>query len=280
MQKKTISIFGIVLVGILLFGTGIWFGQARAFSYGMGQSNWMMRGVDDSLMSGRFGTVMNNDYGQMMPNNMSGQYMMDMRTGQGNMMMGNMGMMTGFSGLSSSPPLTLSEVDEAITNYLTTINIDNLILGEIMIFDNHAYAQVVDSETGRGVFELLVDPSTGEVFPEPGPNMMWNTQFGMMAGNNSSMMGGNMMGNYGYAPNASINISTSEAVVIAQAYLDAYLPGKTTDETADIFPGYYTLHILENEETVGMLSVNTYSGQTFYHNWHGELIDMSDEDHS
>jgi hypothetical protein len=57
------------------------------------------------------------------------------------------------------------------------------------------------------------------------------------------------------------------------------LPGKTADETADMFPGYYTLHVLEDGETVGMLSVNSYTGQVFFHHWHGDFIEMANEEH-
>ena len=83
---------------------------------------------------------------------------------------------------------------EVITDYLAALGDDNLALGEIMIFDNHAYAQILDEGSGQGAFEVLVDPGTGNVFPEPGPNMMWNTEYGMMAGYDGfGMMG---QGNY------------------------------------------------------------------------------------
>ena len=66
--------------------------------------------------------------------------------------------------------------------------------------------------------------------------------FGMMNGQDGSMMG--MMGGIGYDPDAEINITADEAANVAQKYLDTYLPGKTADDHADTFPGYYTLHIL------------------------------------
>ena len=98
--------------------------------------------------------------------------------------------------------------------------------------------------------------------------MMWNTEYGMMSGDNMGMMGGmmngqvvsgmmesdqygrmmggNMMGNFGNSSDGETTVSADEAITIAQDYLDAYLPGKTAGETADEFPGYYTLHILED----------------------------------
>jgi hypothetical protein len=73
-------------------------------------------------------------------------------------------------------------------------------------------------------------------------------------------------------------VSPEEAVEIAQAYLDAYIPNNLqADEHADPFHGYYTLHINRNGETVGMLSVNGYTKQVFLHTWHGGLLDMSAE---
>lgn len=282
MNRKIFSIIGLIFLSIILFGAGLWLGQTEALNTNW-QPGWMMDNMNNDVRPG---------YGMMMNNGMMGstnnQNMPGMMNGQGSMMMGSsgmMGMMSGFSRLSDVEPLTIAEVETAVTNYLSTLSQDNLTLGEIMIFTNHAYAQVLNSDSGLGAFELLVDPATGNVFPEPGPNMMWNTQYSMMSGFGGGMMGrnmmgggmmrGNMMGRYGYAPDAEINITADEVVNIAQEYLDAYLPGKTANNHADTFPGYYTLHILEDGETIGMLSVNAYTGQVFLHHWHGDFIEMS-----
>jgi hypothetical protein len=48
------------------------------------------------------------------------------------------------------------------------------------------------------------------------------------------------------------------------------------DEDVEAFPGYYTLHVLEDGEIVGMLSVNGYTGNVWYHHWHGELLEMQE----
>ncbi len=303
-MNKTFLVIGAVLAGIGLFVGGFFFSQANAQAV---QPGWMMGGWDNQagpdmmrgwegqygpgmMASGQYGPGMmgSGQYGGMMGMMMGGQY--------GSGMMGN------FGGLTNVDPLSVEDAETAVTDYLATLNNDNLALGEIMIFDNHAYAQIIDETTETGAFEVLVDPVSGNVFPEPGPNMMWNTEYGMMAGfgggmmssgmmgsqqNGSDMMsgqyngmtGGNMMGSFGYAPDAEINITAEEAIASAQEYLDAYLPGKTADETADSFPGYYTLHVLEDGETIGMLSVNAYTGQVFLHHWHGDLIEMVGEGH-
>ena len=45
--------------------------------------------------------------------------------------------------------------------------------------NHHAYAQILDLESGRGAFEVLVDPLSRTVYPEHGPNMMWNSEVPM-----------------------------------------------------------------------------------------------------
>jgi hypothetical protein len=298
MNKKLLVIVAI-LAGIGLFAGGFLFSQANAQT---NQPGWMMGNwngqADVNMMgNGQLGSGMmgHGQYGGMMGMMMSGGMMGGM---YGSGMMGNYG------DSIDVDPLSIADAETAVTNYLASLNDDNLSLGEIMIFNNHAYAQIMSSETGQGAFEVLVDPVTGNVFPEPGPNMMWNTEYGMMSSDNcgmingqygsgmmsqydpdmmdeeqyGSMMGGNMMGRFGYAPDAEINITAEDAVGAAQEYLDAHLPGKTADVHADTFPGYYTLHVLEDGETVGMLSVNAYSGQVFFHHWHGTFIEMTGEE--
>jgi len=296
MNRKIFSIIGFIILGILLFGAGVWFGQAQIVNASW-QPGWMMGNtnttaqpgygmmggpgmMNNGMMSGQYGNMMNG------AGMMNGQYNNMMGTGQ--VGTGMMGMMTGLSGLSDVEPLTIEEAKTAVTNYLSTLNQDNLALGEIMIFSNHAYAQILNTDTEQGAFEVLVDPTTGNVFPEPGPNMMWNTEYGMMGGMGSSMMNGqynrgmmngqsgNMMGNWTTTDDAEIGVTATEASAVAQAYLDEFLPGTTAEDHADIFPGYYTLHIERDGAVIGMLSVNAYTGDGFLHHWHGDFIEIND----
>ncbi|MFT7585128.1 MAG: hypothetical protein ACI9EW_001551 [Cellvibrionaceae bacterium] len=310
MNKKIFSIISLAVLSFLLFSGGLWLGisnrTSRFSNWMMGNSGFMngQNGMgNQGFMNGQNGNGMDNQSfmdGQN-GNGMGNQGFMD---GQFGSMMGGMGTMNGFYdgqmggfiGASNADPLTLEEAETIISTYLAALNNDKLDQDEIMIFDNHAYAQIVDTSSELGAFELLIDFGTGSVYPEPGPNMMWNTEYGMMAvsgGMNMMMNSGNLTGqmsdnftgdmmnrSFGNGLDVEINFTASEAVEIAQDYLDIYLTGKTADETADVFPGYYTLHVLENEDTIGMLSVNAFSGQVFYHNWHGELIEMSDDAHS
>lgn len=201
------------------------------------------------------------------------------------------GMMGGYGGgsLLGVGPLTLSETEQALEDYLSGLEDGDLVTGEIMVFDNHAYAQIIEESTGIGAMEVLVDPVTLAVTPEYGPNMMWNLKYSPMAGfGMMGMMGAavdpsgfggvsGMMGGQDLSDLPSeMPVDAEEAVEIAQRYLDAYLPGAEAGGEADPFYGYYTLHILRDGSTVGMLSVNGYSRQVFVHTWHGDLIEASE----
>ena len=125
------------------------------------------------------------------------------------------------------------------------------------------YVQVNDKSTGNGAFELLINKYTGSIYPEMGPNMMWNTQYGMMR---SGILGG-IFG----APTTTMPVTAAQATTDAQQYLNTYLSGTTTgDVTA--FPGYYTIEVLNGTTTYGMLSINGYTGQVWVHTWHGTFI--------
>jgi hypothetical protein len=177
--------------------------------------------------------------------------------------------------------LTMEEAEAAVERSLKAWNNDDLAVGEVMEFSNHFYAIAQEESTGIGAFEVLVDKVTGAVSPEPGPNMMWNQKYGMMGGYGMGMMGGG----YGYggmmggatesAPSLDMPVDEAQAIELAQEYLDTAQPGTTADEEADAFYGYYTLHVLNDGQVTGMLSVNGYTGQVWYHTWHGAFVDMA-----
>lgn len=229
-------------------------------------------------MMGGYGYNNNNGYGPgwMMDN---AQEYTGMPCGYGYGMMGGYGrwgmMWNNNSPFFTTEPLTIAQATEAVNAYLADLNDPNLQLGEVMIFDNHAYAQIVEQDTGIGAMEVLVDPQTQAVYPEMGPNMMWNLKYGMMSGYGS-------YGMMGYAPSvepvAEMPVRPNSAVEAAQTYLDTNLGnGLTADDHADTFYGYYTLHVNRDGQTVGMLSVNGYTGQVFLHTWHGKLLEMNGE---
>lgn len=260
----------VLLAGILMFTPALAQGPGGMMG-GWGNYGGMMGGWGHGWMHG-YGP----GWGQPGDENTSGYYGYGCPGAGGGMWGSN-------SPLFQSDPLTIAGASEAVNNFLAGLNNDNLVLGEVMIFDNHAYAQIVEKDTGIGAMELLVDPSSRAVYPEMGPNMMWNLKYGRMAGYGGyGMMGGwfgfNRPGATPGNISADMPVTPAEAVSAAQAYLDGYLGGNlTADEHADAFYGYYTLHINRDGETIGMLSVNGYTGQVFLHTWHGKLLEMSGE---
>ena len=267
-----IGLVALLLVGILTM-TPVYAQGPGGMMGGFG-SGWMHSNPQYSTetMPFGFGPGWMRDNFQ---NNGGAQY------GPGWMMGGNM-MVNNNSPFFVTEPLTLVETTETLNTYLATLNDSNLAVDDIMIFDNHAYAQIVEKDSGIGVMEVLVDPVTKGVYPEMGPNMMWNLKYGMMSGfGRYGMMGGRFGFTNPVTPDlsAEMPISPTEAVATAQTYLDTYFgqANLTADDHADPFYGYYTLHVNQAGKTVGMLSVNGFTGQVFPHTWHGTLLEMSGE---
>ena len=208
------------------------------------------------------GTIMNggNDSGMMGSGGTGGM----MGTCDPTAMMGNGSAGGMMGGSTQGKVLTMTQAQQSVQRYIARSGNKNLALDEILEFQRNFYAIVRDQGTGQGAFEVLVNKVTGAVFPEYGPAMMWNTEYGMMGG----MMGYQQ-------PSGPMTVSPAQATRIARRWLAQHQPGATT-ETPDRFPGYYTLHILRNGKVTGMLSVNGYSGQVWSHTWHGTFTQLRD----
>ena len=258
-QRWAIAIIAAVAIGVVLFAGGLALGWTSGNGIGFGPG--MMTGYTPNQSGLPYGMM---GYGQ----NYTGTvpYGPGMRGGYG-MMGGNNSRLYGAKPLTI---VTIAQAKQAVSSYLAGLNNPDLVISEIMIFDNNAYARITEKSTGSGAFELLVDPATLSVFPEYGPNMMWNLKYGMM---NGGMMGGSAAAQ----PADKMPVSVDQARQIAQRYLDAYQPGAQADQKPDAFYGYYTIDILRDDKPVGMLSVNGYTQQVFLHTWHGNFIEMSED---
>jgi len=165
--------------------------------------------------------------------------------------------------------LTLSRAAKLADDYLASLGNQDLAVDEIMEFEFNFYVLYYEKSTGVGAFEAIIDRAGtggmmwmmgyGSVRPEQGPNMMWNTKYGR-----HSMMGGQGTLN-------NVPMTESQAEEYAQTYLDANLPGAVAEDVHPFY-GYYTVHLVVGGRVSGMLSVNGYSGQVWYHNWHGRYI--------
>jgi len=163
--------------------------------------------------------------------------------------------------------ITMDQATEIVNNYLQKYGNTDLKVDEIMEFQYNFYVQFSEKSTGIKAFEALIDPYTGDMYPEPGPNMMWNTKYGMMSGM--------MWGTPGIS--APMSVTAEQAGQYAQKFIDGYLAGAKVGEP-ERFYGYYTLHVLKDGQIYGMLSVNGYTGQVWYHSWHGQFLGTKEFD--
>jgi hypothetical protein len=134
---------------------------------------------------------------------------------------------------------------------------DNLRVSEVMEFSRNFYAILIESDSGRGAMELLIEPYSGAVSPEIGPNMMWNTKYGHMR-----WQGGE----------GDNTLNLEEAAAAAQQALDEQLPGAVLEEHGTEFYGYFSFDYSLDGEIAGMLSVNGTDAEVWFHNWHGDFI--------
>jgi hypothetical protein len=197
-------------------------------------------------------------------------------------------MMSGFyrnTGTSTNEDVyPIDELTDAVEQYISGYDTE-LVVSDIFVFaDSEYYYSIIEKDTGKGALELLVNPYTKAIFPEYGPNMMWNLKYGMHQSGymGRSMMGRGMMGYYYDEDDEYYNNDFSEKndLTYEEAYNNAveYLADNGSelsvgDEYHDFY-GYYTFHVNKSGETVGMLSVNGFTGTVWYHDWHGELVDI------
>jgi hypothetical protein len=270
--RWTLAILAIVVIGAGLVGGGLYFGRMSG-SWGYG-SNMMNGYTATGVQTGPTGYAAVGPMGAgMMGGGMMG----------GNMMGGAFGMMSGAgnAALYGIQPLSISAAQNAVEAYLGGLRNNDLTVGEVIIFDNQAYARIDEKSTGHAALEVLVDPVTLAVYPEPGANMMWNLKYGMMSGAGVGMMGGYSAGTGMMGGATAVNpadpmlVTPEQAVETAQRYLTTYLPGTQAESKPDTFYGYYTLEILRNSQMAGMLSVNGYTRQVILHTWHGRFIETS-----
>jgi len=184
--------------------------------------------------------------------------------GPGNMV----GMMRGFNSGNQYVDLqniSFDEVKSAAEKYLNDIGLQNVKIKEIMEFSNNFYIETVEEDTEFGAVELLFDKTNGAIFPEYGPNMIWNQKYGMHSG-----FAGNQYKN-------NMAIDEEKAIELANSYLAKISQNEFAGDEGQKFYGYYTIDTVnKNGVVVGMLSVNGFTGQVWYHNWHGTFIGMKE----
>ncbi|HII81394.1 MAG TPA: peptidase M4, partial [Methanosarcina sp.] len=124
---------------------------------------------------------------------------------------------------------------------------------DLMAFSSNYYGVVKDAKNDQYIAEVVVDRYSGSAYPEPGPNMMWNTRYGA-----------------GRAQAEGVSYDLAGSKKLAGEFLTGYLPEAQIMESHEM-PGYYTFDF-GRQEIEGMLSVNAYSGQIWVHTWHGPYL--------
>lgn len=173
-------------------------------------------------------------------------------------------MSRGFLQSDRTTDFSFEEVEVLTNEYLERNNLSGLAIAEIMEFSKNFYIEIYETDSGIGAMELLVDKISGAIFPEYGPNMMWNLKYGMHSEIPLSQ-------NY-----INMDISKDEAASLAEKYLSGINADELAGDEVEKFYGYYTVHTLTRDGDIsGMLSVNGFSGEVWYHSWHGIFIDMT-----
>ena len=112
---------------------------------------------------------------------------------------------------SNGAPLNITTAKTIAQNYVTSTNNPDLTVKQVEEYQANYYVQVTEKSTGNGAFELLINKYTGSIYPEMGPNMMWNTKYGMMRG-------GILGGLFG-TPTTTMTVTTTQATTNAQQFL-------------------------------------------------------------
>ncbi|MGB9940155.1 peptidase M4 [Methanosarcina sp.] len=151
-----------------------------------------------------------------------------------------------------SEPITQDEALRSMQDFSTQYG-SNVEVEDFMVFSGNYYAVLKDTNSSQDIAEIIVDRYSGSTYPEPGPNMMWNTLYGAGRTNTNGT-----------------EYDLTEAENLAKDFLGGYLPEAQIMESKEM-PGYYTFDF-GRQEIEGMLSVNAYNGQIWVHTWHGPYL--------
>jgi hypothetical protein len=139
---------------------------------------------------------------------------------------------------SGAPVLPVDQAIVRTRQYLNQFQNPDLVPVEIIEFSNVFYVVIQEKSTGKGAFGLLVDRVNGNVSPEMGPPMMWNTKYGRWTGGASTMgpgmMGPGMMGP-GFGPGAGPGMPGRG--MMGPGYGPGYGPGAQPVPGAQPSPG-------------------------------------------
>ena len=150
--------------------------------------------------------------------------------------------------------LTHDDAREIADSYLSSLDNPDLVIDHFEEYSHNFYLSLIESSTGRGADEIIIDRYSGRLLQEP-QSMMWNEKYGMM----------------GRDQRTEMPLSEQQALERAQLFLDEAYPGTETGQIVTYY-GYYTIMTMHEGRHYGMLSVNGRTGEVWYHTWHGMFI--------
>lgn len=164
-------------------------------------------------------------------------------------------------------PLSVDEVKRIVGKYLVGLQIPDLAIDEVQVYESNTFARIVEKNTGMGAFEVLIDPWTLMVYPTPGATITWNRKYqpgpeGISVDSSREIK-------------SSLRLSPINAIRIAQAYLDENLVGSIASQSAYPFYGYYSIEITQGDLIIGKVDVNGETGEVYPQLNQGALIEAS-----
>jgi hypothetical protein len=183
---------------------------------------------------------------------------------------------------TTTSALTIDNATTIAQNYVTQLGNSNLSVAEVDQYSTCFYAQVVETNTGAGAFELTINNVTGAVTAEQGAMMEWNTKYGISSstgmmgylttGTNGGMMGsGGMMTWLRGTPTTTMAVTMDQAKTGAQQYLNTNYSGTTVGQVTTFY-GYYMMQVQKGTSYYGMIAVNGQTGQVLYCLWLGTFM--------
>ncbi|HBV85392.1 MAG TPA: peptidase [Desulfosporosinus sp.] len=178
---------------------------------------------------------------------------------------GGYGMMGGgYDAKSLGVDLTNGEVttsDQALAiakAYIQKFNQD-VVVAELYEFANGYEVELKEGATGAKAYEVMVYKNGGQIITDMGPNIMWNTKYGHM--------------NWGN--NGAVTVSEEQATKSAQEFVSKLGQGYSIGKP-ELAPGYYEFMVQKDGKDYAELDVNGYTGQVWFENWQGPILNTID----
>jgi hypothetical protein len=157
-----------------------------------------------------------------------------------------------------SIPITSNKALDIVDKYLRKTNNEDLFADRLYEYNTHFEVELRERDTRRGAFELLIDKFNGRVTPEEGPNLLWNTKYGLN-------------GNY-FGVQPPMTLSLDDALRQVGEFIKRTSPELKVSGDVIEYYGYYEFHIVQDGKLAIEANVSGFGGQLWIENWHGSAL--------